>query len=96
VGTLFFAWNGLKSIFSITTIEQINQWSIALPKCALALAPLLSIRVRNVRPVGVAMYFRDAAIRPPTDMVTGWSRFRRFGQDLECRRQQVSVPLGLL
>jgi hypothetical protein len=34
VGTLFFTWNGLKSIFSITTIEQINRWSIALPKCA--------------------------------------------------------------
>jgi len=28
----------MKSIFSITTIEQINRWSIALPKCALALA----------------------------------------------------------
>jgi hypothetical protein len=40
-GTLFFAWNGIKSIFSIATIEQINRWSIALPKCALALAPLL-------------------------------------------------------
>jgi hypothetical protein len=44
VGTLFFAWNGMKSILSITTIEKIDRWSIALPKCALALAPLLSAR----------------------------------------------------
>jgi hypothetical protein len=33
----------MKSIFSIASIEQINRWSIALPKCALALAPLLSV-----------------------------------------------------
>jgi hypothetical protein len=33
----------MNSIFSITTIEKINRCSIALPKCALALEPVLSI-----------------------------------------------------
>lgn len=37
-----------------------------------------------------------AAAVPLANMVTGWSRPRRFGQRLEGRRQQVGVPIGLV
>jgi hypothetical protein len=35
------------------------------------------------------------AVVPLTNMITGWNRVRRFGQDLERRRQQLDVSLSL-
>jgi hypothetical protein len=37
-----------------------------------------------------------AAAVDPSNMITRWSGLRRFGQDLECRGQQVGVSLSLL